>query len=54
MQQLLNTFTPGIINALWNYDKPVISSILLEMYELHIIDGIQVFTTVTNGLRSWV
>jgi signal transduction histidine kinase len=43
MQQVLNTFTPGIIDALWNYDKPVISSILLGMYELHVIDGIQVF-----------
>jgi len=43
MQQVLNTFTPGIIDALWNYDKNLISSILIGMHELAVIDGIQVF-----------
>ncbi len=43
MQQVLSTFTPGIIDALWNYDKNLISSILIGMHELAVIDGIQVF-----------
>ncbi len=43
MQQVLNTFTPGIVDALWNYDKTLIASILIGMHELPIIDGIQVF-----------
>ncbi len=43
MQQVLKTFTPGIIDALWNYDKTLIGSILIGMHELPVIDGIQVF-----------
>ncbi len=43
MQQVLNTFTPGIVDALWNYDKTLIGSILIGMHELPVIDGIQVF-----------
>ncbi len=43
MKQVLSTFTPGIIDALWNYDKTLIGSILIGMHELSVIDGIQVF-----------
>ncbi len=43
MKQVLSTFTPGIVDALWNYDKTLIGSILMGMHELSVIDGIQVF-----------